>query len=1103
MSFTLHRTFQYLGITLIFSAIGGGYWYWKVSQAAQTVESDTPSFEAPLTHDLNLSKGQGIATYSRADGADRRATVTDFEGRIIPVKQNEARFEGARRVENLLSYTQELDNAYYFKLDAATVTANQAVAPDGMTTADLIDISAASGTPRTGRDPIAGSTDINRVWKYSIYLRSVSGSGTWNLRYRNADNTFVDNPVTIDTTWKRYSVTIPTVSAASVGLVVYTGYKGGSTIYQAYAWGAQVEEVTGQANQNPSEYVSTNVKTAFPYHGAGVDGVKYFDTQNGNTVASNVVTEATGAKIASSTLKGYLAEGSRTNLQIRSEFGSWWIPVNATITSNAVAAPSGLTTAATVFASDTSSAVRAIHSGGDTTVAASTAYVVSVYVKASGENYGYIQVNNQDSSVAIAEIFNLSTGASVVEFNNGFTNVSTDSVPMANGWRRLSVTLTTTASTTGLNFYFGPTSSSSARSYTGTVGNGIAVWGAQLEQAAFASSYIPTTTASVTRSMDLLSYPSENANSAVGSAYAEAQSEIGRLSTPNVNTAVVAIGGNTGRLLGATFSGSPSRVYAYDGTASIQHTSGGTFATPQRIASKWSGSSYSVYKNGSGTSGSFDGSMQTGVVHIGSYGSAGSSDYGTVKNVRIWKKALSDTELQNMTSTTEGIATSAVKETTIANVPSNTGLVGYWSFEDGSGTRAEDFSPTSTNTGTLTNGPTWVDGKIGKALSFDGVNQYVLGGNSSLLDMSGSLSVSFWIKPSANSGRDYIFAKRSGGGSPDNYNVELYNNKVEIWTYDGSWRGVTSTSSVTIDSWENWVVTYSSGIVKMYRNGVLDKTDSTTFPVSLTTNTQNFSIGGANTGASTFEGSLDDVRLYDRALTASEIAGLYAQGNMGKTTVNTSQNNQLTDGLVGLWSFNGPDLSGTTAYDRSGQGNNGTLVNGPSVYPGKVGQALSFDGTSASVNLGQPAVLQTLNAPMTISSWVRFPTAPVSGHNYTIIGRGYDWQIEILPTQRVSFRRWSSYSDVQGVSALSATSWYHVVVTVSTSGSDNVLIYVNGQLDKTGTMTTPFNTSASNTRISGYIQADIDYFNGLIDEVRIYNRVLSAAEVAALYQLGR
>ncbi len=78
MSFTLHRTFQYLGITLIFSAIGGGYWYWKVSQAAQTVESDTPSFEAPLTHDLNLSKGQGIATYSRADGADRRASVTDF-----------------------------------------------------------------------------------------------------------------------------------------------------------------------------------------------------------------------------------------------------------------------------------------------------------------------------------------------------------------------------------------------------------------------------------------------------------------------------------------------------------------------------------------------------------------------------------------------------------------------------------------------------------------------------------------------------------------------------------------------------------------------------------------------------------------------------------------------------------------------------------------------------------------------------------------------------------------------------------------------------------------------------------------------------------------
>ena len=51
-----------------------------------------------------------------------------------------------------------------------------------------------------------------------------------------------------------------------------------------------------------------------------------------------------------------------------------------------------------------------------------------------------------------------------------------------------------------------------------------------------------------------------------------------------------------------------------------------------------------------------------------------------------------------------------------------TGLIGYWSFDEGLGSTAEDFSPTGSNTGTLTNSPTWVNGKVGKALSFDGVD---------------------------------------------------------------------------------------------------------------------------------------------------------------------------------------------------------------------------------------------------------------------------------------------------------------------------------------------------------------------------------------------
>jgi len=75
-----------------------------------------------------------------------------------------------------------------------------------------------------------------------------------------------------------------------------------------------------------------------------------------------------------------------------------------------------------------------------------------------------------------------------------------------------------------------------------------------------------------------------------------------------------------------------------------------------------------------------------------------------------------------------------------------------------------------------------------------------------------------------------------------------------------------------------------------------------------------------------FNGTIDEVRIYDRALSQEEITRLY---KMGGSKVEASQTSKLTDGLVGSWSFDDPDIYGTTVVDRSGQGNNGTITNGP------------------------------------------------------------------------------------------------------------------------------------------------------------------------------
>jgi hypothetical protein len=85
------------------------------------------------------------------------------------------------------------------------------------------------------------------------------------------------------------------------------------------------------------------------------------------------------------------------------------------------------------------------------------------------------------------------------------------------------------------------------------------------------------------------------------------------------------------------------------------------------------------------------------------------------------------------------------------------GLVGYWSFDEGEGTIAHDYSGNS-NDGTIY-GATWVDGKVGKALSFDGVDDYVRVNDSSNFDITDAITIEAWIKPIKTTGDHQIIVQ--------------------------------------------------------------------------------------------------------------------------------------------------------------------------------------------------------------------------------------------------------------------------------------------------------------------------------------------------------
>ncbi|MEI8096833.1 MAG: LamG domain-containing protein, partial [Candidatus Moraniibacteriota bacterium] len=250
-------------------------------------------------------------------------------------------------------------------------------------------------------------------------------------------------------------------------------------------------------------------------------------------------------------------------------------------------------------------------------------------------------------------------------------------------------------------------------------------------------------------------------------------------------------------------------------------------------------------------------------------------------------------------------------------------------------TSATDFSG-SGNIGTLQNSPTWIDGKIGKAITFNGTNNYVGMGNLTSFNFgTGNFSYCAWVKTTSSTqgqiaGKD-MWAYNSWGAYTNAGKV-----RFEIKIENPPGRGYyAETATINDGVWHHVCGVYDRhASVSAYSDGVLaNATDISGDAAYSITNTGSFNLGGI---AAYFTGSIDEVRVYNRVLTQAEITKLYQTTATAK--VNTSQNTQSTSGLVGLWSFNGPDISGTTATDRSGNGNNGTLGGSsiPTITEGRV-----------------------------------------------------------------------------------------------------------------------------------------------------------------------
>jgi len=228
----------------------------------------------------------------------------------------------------------------------------------------------------------------------------------------------------------------------------------------------------------------------------------------------------------------------------------------------------------------------------------------------------------------------------------------------------------------------------------------------------------------------------------------------------------------------------------------------------------------------------------------------------------------------------------------------NTGLVGWWTM-DGADTVWTSATAATTldksgngNTGTLTNmsrSSSPVSGKIGQGLEFDGGEDYVSVGTTNTYNFSSDFSISAWVKiPSDFSSIDTILNRANGNyllGSPDlGYTLVSRNISGNMWiAFDigGSLAESTATwnsSSPPDDQWHHLIAVRNGNTSTIYWDTV-SKASNTTDVGDFSVLGQSLYIGATfTTTLETFQGSMDDVRIYNRALSATEIKQLYNLG---------------------------------------------------------------------------------------------------------------------------------------------------------------------------------------------------------------------------------
>ncbi|MET7484066.1 LamG-like jellyroll fold domain-containing protein [Streptomyces sp. NPDC005538] len=434
-----------------------------------------------------------------------------------------------------------------------------------------------------------------------------------------------------------------------------------------------------------------------------------------------------------------------------------------------------------------------------------------------------------------------------------------------------------------------------------------------------------------------------------------------------------------------------------------------------------------------------------------------------------------------------------------------------WKLNEGSAaTQAEGSA--GTRTLDLKGGPVLgAQGAKGTAVSLDGVDDYLVS-DIPAVDTSLSFSVAAWVKLDRMPDGAAVIAAQPGNNAPG---FELYYSKAyDRWVFD-QYTADTSTATpvrvmqaaaggVKAGEWVHLVGTYSigAGQLSLYVNGALAGTAPYSTPWDARRGLQ---IGAANLrGLVTnyFPGSVDDVRIFEKPLSATEVSALYSKNSIGSGRPARA-----------VFPLDEPptDTTGAATTQVTGRADvNPAVLNGGAKLgqPGRAGTALSLDGVDDYAATPGPDLNNQTS--FSVAAWAKLSkTKPTHGAVIaTQVGTVMPgFELYYSPTYGWTFNQYSKDSTdgvpiraAQGDPSLApGGEWTHVVGSYD-AVTDDLRLYVQGKWVATAKVTAPFYAGGpvqiGASRFSGTASS---FFPGQISGVQLYDRALSAPEIAEMF----